>query len=116
MVMRGKNNLDTFYGRLMEVLRSRQWEVYVAPERRDFGSGPPESATMATMERVRMPVVKVLGSLRKEQELWESTDKCLQDAFPDLNALMVFLKLSLLSRPKFCLTFTNCNTIKPSAG
>nr|GFB73891.1 vacuolar protein sorting-associated protein 36 [Tanacetum cinerariifolium] len=26
--------------------------------------------------------------LRKEQEMWESTDKSLQDAFQDLNALM----------------------------
>ncbi|PPD75394.1 hypothetical protein GOBAR_DD27664 [Gossypium barbadense] len=35
---------------------------------------------------VRM--VGVAGILRKEQEMWESTDKNLQDAFQDLNALM----------------------------
>ncbi|XP_039021973.1 vacuolar protein sorting-associated protein 36-like isoform X3 [Hibiscus syriacus] len=35
---------------------------------------------------VRM--VGVAGILRKEQEIWESTDKSLQDAFQDLNALM----------------------------
>ncbi|PPS14212.1 hypothetical protein GOBAR_AA06377 [Gossypium barbadense] len=35
---------------------------------------------------VRM--VGVAGILRKEQEMWESTDKSLQDAFQDLNALM----------------------------
>ncbi|CAL0333619.1 unnamed protein product [Lupinus luteus] len=35
---------------------------------------------------VRM--VGVSGILRKEQEMWESTDKSLQEAFQDLNALM----------------------------
>ncbi|KAK9912243.1 hypothetical protein M0R45_036114 [Rubus argutus] len=35
---------------------------------------------------VRM--VGVSGILRKEQEMWETTDKSLQDAFQDLNALM----------------------------
>ncbi|KAM3218838.1 vacuolar protein sorting-associated protein 36-like isoform X1 [Capsicum annuum] len=35
-----------------------------------------------------MPVFGVAGILRKEQEMWESTDKSLQDAFQDLNALM----------------------------
>jgi len=39
---------------------------------------------------IRVPVVGVAGILRKEQEMWESTDKSLQDAFQDLNALMVF--------------------------
>lgn len=43
---------------------------------------------MAAAARVRMPVVGVSGILRKEQELWESTDKSLQEAFQDLNALM----------------------------
>nr|CAD1829519.1 unnamed protein product [Ananas comosus var. bracteatus] len=37
---------------------------------------------------IRMPVVGVSGILRKEQEMWESTDKSLNDAFQDLNALM----------------------------
>ncbi|KAL6124796.1 hypothetical protein ACLB2K_077305 [Fragaria x ananassa] len=33
-------------------------------------------------------MVGVSGILRKEQEMWETTDKSLQDAFQDLNALM----------------------------
>lgn len=33
-------------------------------------------------------LVGVSGILRKEQEMWESTDKSLQEAFHDLNALM----------------------------
>ena len=36
---------------------------------------------------VRM--VGVAGILRKEQEMWENTDKSLHEAFQDLNALMV---------------------------
>ncbi|PQM39529.1 hypothetical protein Pyn_35022 [Prunus yedoensis var. nudiflora] len=36
---------------------------------------------------VRM--VGVSGILRKEQEMWESTGKSLQDTFQDLNALMI---------------------------
>lgn len=35
-----------------------------------------------------MPVVGVAGLMRKEQEMWENTDKSLHDAFQDLNALM----------------------------
>lgn len=88
MVMRGKNDPDAFYGRLLEVMRSRQWEVSVAEEKRDFESRSAEPAAAAAA-RVRMPVVGVSGILRKEQELWESTDKSLQEAFQDLNALMV---------------------------
>ncbi|XP_074581570.1 vacuolar protein sorting-associated protein 36 [Curcuma longa] len=88
VVMRGKNDPDVFYGRLLEVLRSRQWEVSVEAEKRDFGSGSAETATTSAAARVRMPVVGVSGILRKEQELWESTDKSLQEAFQDLNALM----------------------------
>jgi hypothetical protein len=36
-----------------------------------------------------MPVVGVSGILRMEQESWENAGQNLQDAFQDLNALMV---------------------------
>ncbi|OAY65418.1 Vacuolar protein sorting-associated protein 36 [Ananas comosus] len=68
VVMRGKADPDVFYGRLVEVLRSKARGV--------GGRG-----------RGRR-VVGVSGILRKEQEMWESTDKSLNDAFQDLNALM----------------------------
>nr|XP_018679484.1 PREDICTED: vacuolar protein sorting-associated protein 36 isoform X1 [Musa acuminata subsp. malaccensis] len=87
VVMRGKNDPDAFYCRLLEVLRSRQWEAAVVAEKRNTDSGIAEPP-MAAAARVRMPVVGVSGILRKEQELWESTDKSLQEAFQDLNALM----------------------------
>ncbi|XP_008807335.1 vacuolar protein sorting-associated protein 36 isoform X2 [Phoenix dactylifera] len=83
IVMRGKTDPDVFYGRLLEVLRSRTWEASEESEGRERGSGSGEGSA-----RVRMPVVGVSGILRKEQEMWESTDKSLQEAFHDLNALM----------------------------
>ncbi|KAG6472164.1 vacuolar protein sorting-associated protein 36-like [Zingiber officinale] len=88
VVLRGKNDPDVFYGRLLEVLRSRQWEVSVEAEKRDLESVSAGTSTTTAAARVRMPVVGVSGILRKEQELWESTDKSLQEAFQDLNALM----------------------------
>lgn len=111
MVMRGKNDPDAFYGRLLEVLRSRQWEVSVEVEKRDFESGSAETAMTTAAARVRMPVVGVSGILRKEQELWESTDKSLQEAFQDLNALMVlsyfyiYIYQHLLLAQQYCSSY-----------
>lgn len=51
------------------------------------GSGSASGGLYTNEGTVRM--VGVSGILRKEQEMWESTDKSLQDAFQDLNALMV---------------------------
>lgn len=45
------------------------------------------SSSSSTVVRTST-VVGVSGILRREQEIWESTDKSLQDAFQDLNALM----------------------------
>ncbi|PWA76881.1 hypothetical protein CTI12_AA230120 [Artemisia annua] len=59
LVFRGKRDVDVFVGKFWEAWRARA-----------------------------VPVVGVSGILRKEQEMWESTDKSLQDAFQDLNALM----------------------------
>ncbi|KAG1365555.1 Vacuolar protein sorting-associated protein 36 [Cocos nucifera] len=90
IVMRGKTDPDVFYGRLLEVLRSRTWEASEGSEGREQGSGSGSgSGSGEGSTRVRMPVVGVSGILRKEQEMWESTDKSLQEAFHDLNALMV---------------------------
>ena len=54
-------------------------------------SGAPvaEGAAPAEDIAIRMPVVGVSGILRMEQESWESAGQNLQDAFQDLNALMV---------------------------
>lgn len=68
-------------------MRAKAWTVTAAAEevRREV-----EEAKREETVRIRVPVVGVSGILRKEQEIWESTDKSLQEAFQDLNALMVF--------------------------
>lgn len=89
LIFRGKSDPETFLGRFLEAWKGRAWEE------NEVGSGgaqPGQSSRPASGEgslAVRMPVVGVAGILRKEQEMWESTDKSLQDAFQDLNALMV---------------------------
>lgn len=76
-----------FYGRLVEAIRARAWEVAAAVVPASGASvtaGAPAQEDLA----IRMPVVGVSGILRKEQETWESAGQNLQDAFQDLNALM----------------------------
>lgn len=83
MLRGGKGDLDGFYEKLWEAMRGKAWEVAEREEREK------EVVERREEMRVRMPVVGVSGILRKEQEIWESTDKSLQEAFQDLNALMV---------------------------
>lgn len=64
-------------------MRARVWEV----EEKEREAK--EEERVREEVRIRVPVVGVSGILRKEQESWESTDKSLQEAFQDLNALMV---------------------------
>lgn len=99
VVMRGKTDPDVFLGKLWEVLRAKAWEATQKEASDEMERG--ENSQMGT--RVRMPVVGVSGILRKEQEMWENTDKSLQDAFQDLNALMVlfFLFFLFFSFPVF---------------
>lgn len=80
-MMRGKSdNHDLFFEKLWEAWRGRSWQ--------SSGGGSEAEAEAASSVAIRVPVVGVAGILRKEQEMWESTDKTLQDAFQDLNALM----------------------------
>ncbi|XP_057798344.1 vacuolar protein sorting-associated protein 36 isoform X2 [Salvia miltiorrhiza] len=81
LVVRGKTDPDSFLGKFWDAWRGRAWEASGSALREGEGSS---SGSLA----VRMPVVGLAGILRKEQEMWESTDKSLQDAFQDLNALM----------------------------
>ncbi|XP_010543635.1 PREDICTED: vacuolar protein sorting-associated protein 36 [Tarenaya hassleriana] len=88
IVFRGKGDFDGFLGKMWECWRGRAWEE----EKSESGSSASGSVSggghslYGNDGTVRM--VGVAGILRKEQELWESTDKSLQDAFQDLNALM----------------------------
>ena len=104
VVVRGKGDCDAFLAKLWENWRARAWE--------DAGSGSSNAAATAAAETATpsssggiyssdgtVKMVGVSGILRKEQEMWESTDRSLQDAFQDLNALMVcnvFAKMSSL--------------------
>ncbi|XP_078181953.1 vacuolar protein sorting-associated protein 36-like isoform X1 [Carex rostrata] len=89
LVMRGKNmDPDVFYGRFMEVIRAREWELTASANQGNTGLEGSSSGARVNDLKITMPVVGVSGILRKEQESWESTDKSLQDAFQDLNALM----------------------------
>lgn len=89
LIIRGKSDVDSFLEKFWEAWRGRAWEE-AAKSGPDgpSGSGSGSSSGGGSLA-VRMPVVGVAGILRKEQEMWESTDKSLQDAFQDLNALMV---------------------------
>uniref|UniRef100_A0A803NVA6 Vacuolar protein-sorting-associated protein 36 n=1 Tax=Cannabis sativa TaxID=3483 RepID=A0A803NVA6_CANSA len=90
--VRFQGDIDAFLAKFWESWRGRAWESQSAVS--SSGSGPvsnsqpgPSSSGLYSSEgTVRM--VGVSGILRKEQEMWESTDKSLQDAFQDLNALM----------------------------
>ena len=94
LVVRGKGDNDGFLATFWENWRGRAWET-------DTGSSGAGDSVMASVSSassssggfysndgsVRM--VGVAGILRKEQEMWENTDKSLHEAFQDLNALMV---------------------------
>lgn len=80
--------MDVFYGRLVEAIRARAWEVAAAAVPASGGASVAEGAPAREDLAIRMPVVGVSGILRKEQETWESAGQNLQDAFQDLNALM----------------------------
>lgn len=89
--MRGKGDTDAFLAKFWENWRARAWENDVQTQTQAGAVGSSSvsgSGGFYTREgAVRM--VGVSGILRKEQEMWESTDKSLQEAFQDLNALMV---------------------------
>lgn len=86
LVVRGKTDPESFLGKFWDAWRGRAWES--SGSEPGSGSGDGEGSSSGSLA-VRMPVVGLAGILRKEQEMWESTDKSLQDAFQDLNALMV---------------------------
>ncbi|CAH8270074.1 unnamed protein product [Arabidopsis lyrata] len=88
IVFRGKGDFDEFLTKLWECWRGRAWEEEEKSESETSrsGSGTVAQGLYGNDGTVRM--VGLAGILRKEQEQWESTDKSLQDAFQDLNALM----------------------------
>ncbi|KAJ4720498.1 vacuolar protein sorting-associated protein 36-like [Melia azedarach] len=89
VIVRDKGDWELFLAKLWESWRGRAWETTsesVSGTGSSSVSGSGYGGLYGSDGSVRM--VGVAGILRKEQEMWESTDKSLQDAFQDLNALM----------------------------
>ncbi|PKI49762.1 hypothetical protein CRG98_029849 [Punica granatum] len=90
LVIRGKADVDAFVGKFWENWRARAWEK----NSEETGSSGSAGSSLGSgsgsggFDSTGMRVVGVAGILRREQEIWESTDKSLQEAFQDLNALM----------------------------
>ncbi|GFY94761.1 EAP30/Vps36 family protein [Actinidia rufa] len=118
LVLRGKSDQsDSFSGKLWEAWRGRAWE-----SAGDSGSSSGVGVGVGGVGggggggvSVRMPVVGVSGILRKEQEMWESTDKSLQDAFQDLNALMSKAKEMVMLAEKMRLKLLSGSNNQASA-
>lgn len=92
IVIRGKGDHEVFVSKFWENWRARAWEHdnNNKDSSSSSASGPSSTGSggfYSSEGTVRM--VGVAGILRKEQEMWENTDKSLQEAFQDLNALMV---------------------------
>ncbi|XP_008445381.2 vacuolar protein sorting-associated protein 36 [Cucumis melo] len=91
IVIRGKGDHEVFVSKFWENWRARAWENddNSKDSSSSSASGPSSTGSgglYSSEGTVRM--VGVAGILRKEQEMWENTDKSLQEAFQDLNALM----------------------------
>ncbi|RAL49030.1 hypothetical protein DM860_001350 [Cuscuta australis] len=85
LIVRGKSDVESFLEKFWEAWRGRGW----VEDAKSGSDGPSASGSgSGSGLALKMPVVGVAGILRKEQEIWESTDKNMQDAFQDLNALM----------------------------
>ncbi|GLT50020.1 hypothetical protein SLA2020_235340 [Shorea laevis] len=85
-VIRGKGDSDGFLGKFSECWKGRAWETAVSSDSNRGSGSNTGGGFYGSDGAVRM--VGVAGILRKEQEMWESTDKSLQEAFQDLSALM----------------------------
>ncbi|KAM5551144.1 hypothetical protein ABKV19_026128 [Rosa sericea] len=94
---------------------SRAWETGNADvtSGSESVSGSTSSGLYTKEGTVRM--VGVSGILRKEQEMWETTDKSLQDAFQDLNALMSKAKEMVMLAEKMRQKLLSGSTSQPGA-
>ncbi|OEL22569.1 Vacuolar protein sorting-associated protein 36 [Dichanthelium oligosanthes] len=114
IVVTCKADVDVFFGRLLEAIRARAWEMTPA-------AAPVSSATVAEGAApaediaIRMPVVGVSGILRMEQESWESAGQNLQDAFQDLNALMSKAKEMMQLAEKMRLKLLTNSSTEPNS-
>ncbi|XP_061996818.1 vacuolar protein sorting-associated protein 36 [Rosa rugosa] len=116
VVVRGKGaDLDVFLTKFWDNWRGRAWETGNADvtSGSESVSGSTSSGLYTKEGTVRM--VGVSGILRKEQEMWETTDKSLQDAFQDLNALMSKAKEMVMLAEKMRQKLLSGSTSQPGA-
>ncbi|CAL0303618.1 unnamed protein product [Lupinus luteus] len=92
VVIRGKGDCDAFLAKFWENWRGRAWEEAESVSGSGSGLGsnvaPAASSGGFYSSDGTVRMVGVSGILRKQQEMWESTDRSLHEAFQDLNALM----------------------------
>ncbi|KAL6327156.1 hypothetical protein AAG906_015195 [Vitis piasezkii] len=105
LVLRGKGDHEAFVSKFWEAWRARAWESETPK------SGSRESGWSSNGLRL----AGVSGILRKEQEMWESTDKSLQEAFQDLNALMSKAKEMVMLAEKMRQKLLSGPTTQPGA-
>ena len=98
VVLRNQSGGDSAFLRLAEILQMKPWERPYSKEkekldrRSDGLVMEPSNSLMQVVvgpSRASPAMAGLSGILRKEQEQWEENDKNLQEAFVDLNALMV---------------------------
>lgn len=65
-------DIDSFLGKFWDAWRGRAWETSGSATESGLGSGSGEGSESLAL---KVPVVGVSGILRKEQEMWESTDE-----------------------------------------
>ncbi|KAG5239483.1 vacuolar protein sorting-associated protein [Salix suchowensis] len=86
------SGIDDFLTKFWDCWKGRAWEIG-----NDSGGGPGYGSFSGSSGGLyssngSLSLMGVAGILRKEKEMWESTDKSIQEAFQDLNALMDLLQ------------------------
>ncbi|KAJ6690684.1 hypothetical protein OIU85_006889 [Salix viminalis] len=92
LVIRWKGGIDDFLTKFWDCWKGRAWEIG-----NDNGGGSGYGSFSGSSGGLyysdgSLSLMGVAGILRKEKEMWESTDKSMQEAFQDLNALMTINK------------------------
>ncbi|KAB5543959.1 hypothetical protein DKX38_012071 [Salix brachista] len=88
LVIRWKGGIDDFLTKFWDCWKGRAWEIgNDNGGGSGYGSFSSSSGGLSSSDG-SLSLMGVAGILRKEKEMWESTDKSMQEAFQDLNALM----------------------------
>ncbi|KAL3581191.1 hypothetical protein D5086_015523 [Populus alba] len=94
LVIRGKGGIDDFFDKVLGLL-----------ERKGLGDSDGS-----------LRLVGVAGILRKEQEMWQSTGKGMQEAFQDLNALLSKVKEMVMLAEKMRQKLLSGSSSQSSSG